>query len=86
SVRIYAYINGSGKITQITETKPKGEIRNIDEVVVVGYGSSPGMKNNGKQSEALKEEAALCVKNLPDLHIPDLKNSWVAFDFKFVLQ
>jgi len=86
SVRIYAFVNNSGKITQITETKPKADIFPVDEVVVVGYASKNDQTKIMRSSTSLNEEAALRVKNLPDLEIPELKNRWVGFEFKFLLQ
>jgi len=86
AVRIYAFVNSNGKITQITETKPKADIVPVDEVVVVAYAVKNDQSKLMKSSTSLNEEAALRVKNLPDLEIPELKNRWVEFQFKFVLQ
>jgi TonB-dependent SusC/RagA subfamily outer membrane receptor len=86
SVRIYAFVSEKGKITQITESKPKAELTSLDEVVIVGYGSNSDRSKENRKMTALNEEAALRVKNLPDLDIPEFKNKWVVFQFKFVLQ
>jgi TonB-dependent SusC/RagA subfamily outer membrane receptor len=86
SVRIYAFINNDGKITQITESKPKGNIIPVDEVVIVAYAPKNDTEKIKKNTTLLNEEAALRVKNLPDLGILEFKNKWVLFQFKFMLQ
>lgn len=86
TVHMYAFVNGEGKITQITESKPKADLVTVDEVVIVAYASKNDQEKIRKSATELNEEAALRVKNLPDLDIPEFKNRWVAFQFKFVLQ
>jgi TonB-dependent SusC/RagA subfamily outer membrane receptor len=86
SVLIYAFVSDEGKITQITESKPKVDITSVDEVVIVAYAVKSDKRPSGNDLSVLNKEGALCVKNLPDLDIPEYKNKWVAFQFKFVLQ
>jgi TonB-dependent SusC/RagA subfamily outer membrane receptor len=86
TVRIYAFINNDGKITQITEAKPKGNIITVDEVVIAAYRLKNDTEKIRKNTTLLNEEAALRVKNLPDLDIPEFKNKWAVFQFKFMLQ
>lgn len=88
-VIIYAFVNGEGEITQITEMKPGVMAIAIGEIVVVAYGPKEGEKplpgGNGKK-DILNQEAALQVKQLPALQIPEYYNKWVMFRFKFALQ
>ena len=86
AVKIYAFINGGGEITQITESKPNEDFITTSEVVIVGYGAQSGQNISDGNLSLLNQEASLCLKNLPDLNIPEFKNKWVAFQFKFVLQ
>ncbi len=88
-VRIYAYVNGEGEITQIMEKNPGKQVIAIDEIVIVAYKKEktektvPGSKG---EVDFLKQEGALQVKQLPTLGIPEYKNQWVMFRFNFVLQ
>lgn len=88
-VAIYAYVNGWGEITQITETKPGKKPIVLDEVIIVAYGpqgvEKPARSSNGKK-DLLNQEGALQVKHLPALKIPEYYNQWLMFQFKFVLQ
>lgn len=51
TVKLWAVVEYDGKITHIYEKEPKGAIKNIDEVVVVGY-STPKPKKSGTNSES----------------------------------
>jgi TonB-dependent SusC/RagA subfamily outer membrane receptor len=85
-VKVFAFVNGAGSITQITMIPPESGFLNIDEIVVVGnIPLSISLKQNDKSS-ALMEEASLQVKKLPDLQIEQIRNNWVQFQFKFMLE
>jgi TonB-dependent SusC/RagA subfamily outer membrane receptor len=85
-VRIYAFVNDEGEITQITESKPKEECVRVDEVVIVAYDPPSDRQNSNNNRQVLNQEAALQIKKLPALNIPEFKNRWLVFQFKFMLQ
>ena len=51
TVKLWAVVEYDGKITHIYEKEPKGNIENLDEVVVIGY-STPKPKSEGTNTEA----------------------------------
>jgi TonB-dependent SusC/RagA subfamily outer membrane receptor len=86
AIKVYAYVNGEGEITQISESAPGNGYLSVEEVVVVGYARENNPKKSVENSPALMQEAALTVKKLPALDIADFKGKWVVFNFKFMLQ
>ncbi len=57
TVKLWAVVESDGKITHIYEKEPKGNIENLDEVIVVAY-STPKPIRSG-----IKNEAASHVQN-----------------------
>jgi TonB-dependent SusC/RagA subfamily outer membrane receptor len=85
-IKVFAYVNAEGEITQISESEPGTGYLSVDEVVVVAYAMQNVQKNSVENAPALSQEAALEVKKLPALDIAAFKGKWVEFQFKFLLQ
>ncbi len=95
TVKLWADVGHDGKITSIYDKKPKGNIKNIEEIVVAGYkvskdsgvlATADSEKKVSSLTRLLSDEVKRVISKCPPLKAPNLEGKMIELKVKFMLQ
>lgn len=86
SVTLFAVVSATGEVGEVLDQKPDSPIKEIEEVVIIGYQNDEVTPVNFGNREFLAQECQRVIHSFPKLNIPDLQGQVLKFKFKFLLR
>ncbi|MCL1821423.1 MAG: TonB-dependent receptor plug domain-containing protein, partial [Prolixibacteraceae bacterium] len=89
---VYINTDDKGNVANVKWEAPKDKTVDLEEVIVVAFGSRTNDETDGEKNQAITEssplvqEAMRVARKIPTLDIDKYKNKWLKMNVNFVLQ